>query len=258
MIQQKHELEAGRLRVKVYGSRAEMGKGAAHEVAERIRDLLDKQDYVNIIFAAAPSQSEFLACLSEEPRIPWTRINAFHMDEYIGLDQTNPESFAYFLKEAIFDRVPFHAVYFLKGTADDLEAECNRYSRLLTQFPADIVCMGIGENGHVAFNDPHVADFNDPAAVKTVDLDRVSRQQQVHDGCFATLAEVPASALTLTVPSLLKARYVYCVVPGSHKAQAVYHTLNSETKEDYPSTALRNHPRAVLYLDEDSASQLNP
>lgn len=257
MIQEKNELKADRLRVKIYGSRAEMGKAAAHDVAEKIRELLEKQGFVNIIFAAAPSQSEFLSNLSEEQNIRWNKINAFHMDEYIGLDQASPESFAFFLKEAIFDQVPFHEVHFLRGTAEDLDAECNRYSRLLADFPVDIVCLGIGENGHLAFNDPHVADFTDPLAVKIVNLDKVSRQQQVHDGCFATLDDVPASALTLTVPSLLKSRFVYCMVPGSNKAQAVYHTLNSEVKENYPSTVLRQHVHAALYLDEDSASKLN-
>ena len=257
MIREKNELKAGRLSVRIYGSRLEMGEAAAHDVAEKIRELLEEQGFVNIIFAAAPSQSDFLSHLSEEQNIRWNKINAFHMDEYIGLDQASPESFAFFLKEAIFDQVPFHEVHFLRGTAEDLDAECNRYSRLLSDFPVDIVCLGIGENGHLAFNDPHVADFADPLAVKIVNLDRVSRQQQVHDDCFATLDDVPVSALTLTVPSLLKARFVYCMVPGSNKAQAVYHTLNSEVKENYPSTVLRKHAHATLYLDEDSASKLN-
>jgi len=256
MIQQNSELKAERLKVKIYNTRAEMGSGAAQDVAQKIRELLLEQDFVNIIFAAAPSQSEFLSYLCLEEDVSWNRINAFHMDEYIGLDQKAPQSFAYFLKEAIFDKVPFHKVHLLQGTATDLEAECRRYSALLEDFPVDIVCLGIGENGHLAFNDPHVADFRDPFAVKVVNLDRVSRQQQVHDDCFATIDEVPVSALTLTVPSLLKARFIYCMVPGTNKAQAIHHTLHSEVKENYPSTALRKHPHAVLYLDVDSASKL--
>ncbi|MEO6705837.1 MAG: 6-phosphogluconolactonase, partial [Ginsengibacter sp.] len=161
-----------------------------------------------------------------------------------------------FLKESIFDKVHFHEVHYLNGNIQDTGGECERYTYLLNHYPTDIVCMGIGENAHIAFNDPHDADFNDPLMVKEVMLDEVSRQQQVHDACFSNIEEVPTSAITLTVPALLHAKNIYCIVPGSNKSQAVFHTLNSEVKEDFPSTALKVHNAAILYLDKDSAAKL--
>jgi len=152
--------------------------------------------------------------------------------------------------------VSFNEVHYINGNAEDLAAECIRYAHLLLQYPADIVCMGIGENTHIAFNDPHMADFNDPLMVKIVSLDEMSRQQQVNDGCFATLDEVPASAITLTVPALLQAHYIYCIVPGNNKAMAVFHTINGEVDEKYPSTSLKKHNNAILYLDKESAAKL--
>lgn len=256
MIQPENALIVDRLRVRIFETRERMGAGAAADAARKIRKLLEVRPYVNMIFAAAPSQNEFLAELAGQQDIDWQRINAFHMDEYLGLGPEDPESFGYFLNQRIFEVVPFHEVHLLNGKTADAAAECRRYSELLDSYPVDIVCMGIGENGHVAFNDPHVADFHDPDVVKVVDLDEVSRLQQVHDGCFDSLEKVPVSALTLTVPTLLKASALFCIVPGPNKATAVYHTLNSEIKEHYPATALREHPEAILYLDKTSAGKL--
>ena len=244
-----------KLKVKTYESRLLMGAHAAYDVSEKVKELLAKQDFVNIVFAAAPSQNEFLAAFSQS-EVDWSRINAFHMDEYIGLDKNDPERFGNFLKKKIFDRVPFHAVHYLDGNTGDPEMECRHYTDLLRTYPTDIVCLGIGENAHLAFNDPHVADFNDPSMVKVVNLAEASRQQQVNDGCFARIENVPGSALTLTIPALLKASAVYCIVPGSNKAGAVYHTLYSEVQELYPSTALREHANASLYLDKSSAEKI--
>jgi glucosamine-6-phosphate deaminase len=194
--------------------------------------------------------------LPQEKEIDWSRVNAFHMDEYVGLGEEAPQRFGQFLKESIFDKVSFNEVYYLNENTDDVDTECRRYTDLLKQYPVDIVCMGIGENAHVAFNDPHVADFNDPLMVKVVTLDEVSRQQQVYDDCFARIEDVPMSAITLTVPALLQAKSIYCIVPGNNKAEAVYHTLNSEVKEDFPSTVLKKHNDAILYLDKASAAKL--
>ena len=253
---QIREFTNNKLKVKIYETRLQMGGGAAYDVGKRIRELLLRQEFVNIIFAAAPSQNEFLSSLSQEKEINWSRVNAFHMDEYVGLDEEAPQRFGQFLKESLFDKVSFNEVHYLNGNTDDIAAECRRYTHLLGHYPADIVCMGIGENAHVAFNDPHDADFNDPLMVKEVTLEEPSRRQQVHDGCFSSIEDVPTSAITLTVPALLQAKSVYCVVPGNNKAQAVYHTLNSEVKEDFPSTVLRQHNNAILYLDKDSAAKL--
>jgi glucosamine-6-phosphate deaminase len=251
------ELTANKLKVRIYETRSQMGAKAARDVAEKIKELLlSKEKDVNIIFAAAPSQNEFLSSLSKEKDINWERVNAFHMDEYVGLDKNATQRFAHFLKESIFDKVTFNEVHYINGNAADSDNECERYSKLLSQFPADIVCMGIGENTHIAFNDPHIADFNDPFLVKVVDLDEVSRQQQVNDGCFVRIEDVPTSAITLTVPALLNADSIYCIVPGVKKAKAVFHTINSEVNENYPSTSLKRHTNATLYLDKDSAAKI--
>ena len=240
------------LNVEVFDSRAEMGRGAAKAVGAKIVELLSTKNEISIIFAAAPSQNEFLAALLLED-VAWDRINAFHMDEYIGLPANAPQGFANFLSVSIFDHANFKTVNFLNGTAKDLTNECDRYASLLSRQPIDIVCMGIGENTHVAFNDPHVADFKDQKLVKVVDLDLPCRQQQVNDGCFAHIDEVPTHALTLTVPALFNAHHIYCVVPGSNKAQAIAHTLNDEVTERYPSTVLRKHANAILFIDKKSA-----
>jgi len=232
-----------------------MGIVSATQTAERIRNLLKSNDSISIIFAAAPSQSEFLDALSVQQDIDWGKITAFHMDEYVGLPADAPQGFGNFLRRSIFSKVPFKAVYYLNGNAPDLELECKRYGDLLDEYQPEIVCMGIGENTHIAFNDPHVADLKDPQRVKVVDLDLQCRQQQVNDGCFDSIGEVPTHALTLTVPTLLRPGSVFCIVPGKNKSQAVFHTLTQTISAKYPSTALRNHPNAILFLDKDSAAK---
>jgi len=251
------ELTANKLKVKIYNTRVEMGVKAAQDAANGITALLQKQDAVNMIFAAAPSQNEFLAALSVIEGIDWTRINAFHMDEYIGLDENASQLFGRFLRDRIFDKVPFKNIFYINGNTENPSGECNRYGMLLNEYPADIVCMGIGENAHIAFNDPHIANFNDPLPVKIVELSEASRYQQVHDKCFAKIEDVPSAAITLTIPTLMSAALVYCIVPGNTKSRAVYHTLQSQIEEQYPSTILRRHGNATLYLDKDSAVELD-
>ena len=247
----------GTLTVRVCEDRRQLGIHAANAASETLRKLLAEKDLVNIVFAAAPSQNEFLAALAGDTTIDWNRVRAFHMDEYLGLAEQAPQHFSAYLKDHFFDLVPLREVHFLRGDATDPEAECRRYAELLLRFPVDVVFMGIGENAHIAFNDPHVAKFNDSRLVKVVDLDEACRLQQVNDGCFSRLEEVPATALTLTIPALMKADYLFCVVPGRSKAQAVYHTLRSGITEMFPSTILRTHPGAVLFIDKDSGSLLN-
>jgi len=233
----------------------QLGAAAAKALAQTIHDLLQTQPLINIVFAAAPSQNEFLSALLEET-IPWHSINAFHMDEYIGLDAASGQTFAGYLKEHLFEKVSCNAVYYMNGNAADLAAECNRYSLLLKNLPVDIVCMGIGENNHIAFNDPPVADFNDPQTVKIVTLDESCRQQQVNDNCFSSLKEVPTRAITLTIPALLNCKHILCMVPGERKAKAVYHTISSAVTEQYPSTILRKHDSVRLFLDKDSSKMI--
>ena len=168
-----------------FETRAALGKQAALDVAATIRALLAKQPRVRMVFAAAPSQDEFLAALRENTSIDFGRIDAFHMDEYVGLAPDAPQGFGNFLRARLFDRVPFGSVAYINGFASDTNAACAEYAQALCAAPIDIVCMGIGENGHIAFNDPHEADLMDPLLVKRVSLDEVCRMQQVHDGCFA-------------------------------------------------------------------------
>lgn len=244
------------LAVARFEDRPGMGKAAADAVKISIEKLLGQQAFVNIIFAAAPSQNEFLEALVQYEGIEWNRINAFHMDEYIGLPADAPQRFGQFLDDRLFTKVPFRSVNYLNGNAADIEEECKRYTALLKQYPTDIVCMGIGENCHIAFNDPHVANFDDPVWVKVVDLDLACRQQQVNDGCFMGLDLVPTHALTLTIPALTVSPAVFCMVPGPNKAKAVKHTLEEEISTLYPSTILRKHPNAILFIDKESASLL--
>ena len=243
-----------KLAVKVFENRKLMGKAAATDVADCIEQMLSEKKEINMIFAAAPSQNEFLEELAESG-VEWERINAFHMDEYIGLPLDAEQRFGTFLKERIFGRVPFKSVHYINGQAQP-EKECDRYSLLLKQYPVDIVCLGIGENGHIAFNDPHVAKFDDPELVKVVALDEKCRMQQVHDGCFAKLSDVPTHAITLTVPALMRAKFHFCMVPAASKCEAVYRTVHGPIGPECPASALRLCRHANLYVDRDSGAKL--
>lgn len=245
-----------KLTVKIYRDRPEMGASAAKEISAKIKEMLNVKAEINMIFAAAPSQSEVLAALVEDHDIEWNRVNAYHMDEYIGLDRDAPQGFGNFLKAHIFGRVPFKSVNYIDIAAADPEGEAQRYGELLDNNPTDIVVMGIGENGHIAFNDPPVADFKDPKTVKIVKLDEICRQQQVNDGCFESIDKVPTHALTLTVPTLTRAPYLFCIVPAATKAGAVYETLNGTIDEHCPASVLRTHDNAVLYIETESAKLL--
>lgn len=244
------------LTVNIYKTRDEMGKAAGADIKAKILELLSKKETINMIFAAAPSQNEVLASLAADPEIPWNRVNAFHMDEYIGLSADAPQGFGNFLKNAIFGRAPFKSVNYIDISAPDAERECERYAALLAANPTDIVVMGIGENGHIAFNDPPVADFADKKMVKPVQLDEVCRNQQVNDGCFATIDDVPKTAITLTVPTLFAGDHLFCIVPAKTKANAVKATVQGEIGEHCPATILRRHASAILYLDGDSSALL--
>lgn len=249
------EFKKEKLNVKVFEDRPALGAAAAEAFTEKVAELLETKEYVNVIFASAPSQNEFLAELNQK-NVEWNRINAFHMDEYVGLDENHPAGFGNFLKDRLFENVSCREVHYMNGNAPDIQEECERYASLLSKYPTDIVVLGIGENTHLAFNDPHVADFNDPLIVKVVDLDQDCRVQQVNDGCFPNIREVPTHALTITMPALFKSTFVYAIVPGAFKASAIAHTINSDISELYPSTILRRHDNATLFIDENSASQL--
>lgn len=239
------------MQVKVYPNRAKMGEASGKLVEKHIIELAGQKDEIRMVFAAAPSQNEFLNYLRNSPIIPWEKIVAFHMDEYLGLDHSHTALFSNFLKSALFDHVPMKRVHLIDGN-NTSEKECKRYSGLLSEKKIDIVCLGIGENGHIAFNDPPVADFNDNLLVKEVELDEYCRQQQVNDGCFESFDSVPTHAITLTVPALLNADFICCVVPGTRKKEAVYQTIHGTVDEHCPATILRGHWNCHLFTDKNA------
>jgi glucosamine-6-phosphate deaminase len=241
------------MKVQVYASRAEMGQAVGEAVGTKMRELLDVKTGISVVFAAADSQKEFLGNLASAPGIDWGRVTAFHMDEYRGVRGDSRQSLGRWLRDRLFDRVKPGKVHLMDGMAEPPEQECARYAALLREAPIDIACLGIGENGHLAFNDPPVADFNDPEAVKVVEIDEASRLQQSAEGNFPRPQDVPRVALTLTIPALLAAPFVYSTVPGPRKAPAVKAAVDDPVTTACPATALRRHGGAVLYLDPDSA-----
>jgi len=240
--------KVGALRIHSFADRAAMGRAAADDIANALRDVLARQPGARMVFAAAPSQAETLAALAAAPGIDWPRVTAFHMDDYIGLPSAAPERFAEWLRQHLFARLPLGAVHLMHPDPDPA-AEAARYAALLAEAPLDIVVLGVGVNGHLAFNDPPVASFDDPEDVKVVTLDATCRQQQVDDGCFPSLADVPAQALTLTIPRLLRAGRMFCVVPGDAKRAAIAAMLRGPVTTDCPASILRGQAHCTLYLD---------
>lgn len=243
------------LKVLVYDHREDMGKAAAADIFAAMQRLLAEKERIRIVFAAAPSQNECLAALVQSEGLDWSRVTTFHMDEYIGLAPSAPQRFGNFLSRQLFDLVSPGEVHLIDGM-NDPEAECDRYSGLITAAPIDMVVLGIGENGHIAFNDPPVADFADPLWVKQVKLDENCRQQQVNDGCFASLEEVPEYAFTLTIPALMSGAHLFCVVPGASKRAAVQRTLHGDIRETCPASILRRHADCTLYVDLESYGEI--
>ena len=249
-------LRKDNLTVEIFTVRQDMGLHAGQDASAVIRQAIAEKGTANVMFAAAPSQNETLSTLCADKSIDWNKVVAFHMDEYIGLREDHPSGFRNFLRRALFDHLPFAEVHLLDGNAPDPQAEATRYEKLLEDHPLDICLCGIGENGHIAFNDPSVADFHDPRKVKVVHLDRVCRNQQVNDGCFDRLEDVPEYALTVTVPGMISAKTMICSVPAPTKAVAVRHMLEDPISEQCPATILRTHADAHLYLDADAAQHI--
>ncbi len=244
------------LPVKIFETREEMGCVAAVDAAKIINKAISENGVANVVFAAAPSQDDLLENLLKQD-IDWSKVRAFHQDEYIGIDDKEPAGFGNFLNRAIFDKVNFKEKHYLLCEADKAEEKCQEYTKLLKEYPIDLILLGIGENGHLAFNDPAVADFEDPKMIKVVELDDVCRQQQVNDGCFATLNDVPKQAMSLTMSFIMSVPHAVCVVPTIRKADAVYNALMGPVTTACPASILRNHEDAVLYLDKDSASKIS-
>ncbi len=248
-------LKKDKLEVSIYSNIQEMGKAAAKFVAGKLNDTINSKGTANLILATGASQFTFLDNLQRE-KIEWNKILVFHLDEYKGISDKHPASFRNYLHDRILDIVKPKKVFYLNGDEKDIDAEVMRYENLLKEHEIDLACIGIGENGHIAFNDPPVADFNDPRMVKVVKLDDTCRKQQQGEGWFSTFDDVPTHALSLTIPAIMRCKSISCVVPDERKSQAVYDTLNAEISTACPATILRTHPAAVLHLDDAAASKL--
>jgi glucosamine-6-phosphate deaminase len=244
------------LTIEVYSDKNQLGAAAAAFVADTINRALQADGAARVIFATGTSQYEFLDALVKNAQVDWSRVTAFHLDEYLNLPADHPASFRKYLRERLFNHLPFKAVHLLDGTTADAGAECKRYAALLAEAPIDLACIGIGENAHLAFNDPP-ADFETPALVHVVNLDEACRIQQVGEGHFADLAAVPTRALSLSIPAILQAKTISCVVPDSRKANAVHGALYGPLTPTCPASALRKHTDTRIFLDMHSAALLD-
>jgi glucosamine-6-phosphate deaminase len=256
MIEPSKSFYVDHLLVEVYASEMEMSESVAKITHQYLQNLLDKQDTVAILLATGNSQIRFLEALIALEGIDWSRIILFHLDEYLGITSDHPASFRRYLRERVEEKVCPQQFYYIAGDTLQPIAECDRYTRLLENQPIDLCFLGIGENGHLAFNDPAVADFQDPAKVKLVKLDHVNRQQQVNTAYFANLADVPQYAFTVTIPMICTAKKIICLAPATRKAQVVKTLLTGNITTNCPASILRQQPQATLFLDVNSASLL--
>jgi glucosamine-6-phosphate deaminase len=250
------EFQVDKAHVYVYSTRQDTSEAAALAAASTLRSALALRGSARIIVGTGNSQVEMIDALVRSPELDWSRVEVFHMDEYVGMSAENPASFRRWVKTHLVEIVHPGKVNGLAGDAADLLAECERYAALLHAHPIDICFLGFGENGHIAFNDPGVADFHDPLAVKRVTMDERCRRQQVGEGHFPALDAMPAHALTLTCPELVRPEHLICTVPDQRKAEAVRNALTGPITEACPSSLVRTHPAAAIYLDADSASLL--
>jgi glucosamine-6-phosphate deaminase len=255
-VQVKH-LRVGTMKVEVHPSRAEAGMAAAQAAAEVLKELAQTRDPIGVIFATGASQLDTLDALTRIDNLPWDRIRGFHMDEYIGISADHPASFRYYMREKLTRKVKMKEFFEVDGSASSPEQTGREYAEKLRSADPQLCLLGIGENGHLAFNDPDVADFNDPLDVKVVHLDAVCRQQQAAEGWFESVEKVPESAITLTIPALLRVPRLIVSVPGSRKARIMRRTFEEPISTECPATTLRTHPDVTVYLDADSAAELD-
>ncbi len=252
------------MEVRVFANRAEMGAAAAADVAEAMRQVAREQGEVTMCFAAAPSQDDFLEVLSTIPDLPWDEVIAFHLDEYIDLPRGHKNTFEVYLNDHLFNTVNPATVHFMADMLGSAEEKCRHYGQLLNEAGGiDIACIGIGENGHIAFNEPGAEFFSDNLT-EIITVDETSVRQQYRDykddpdpeKRYVSLEEVPRRAITMTIPAICAARRIFCIVPALPKANAVKATLEGPVTEQCPATALRTHPATIMYLDTDSAQLL--
>ena len=250
-------LKSERLEVHIYPNSRLAGIAAAEAAAAALKDIGRLHDCIGVIFATGASQINTLDALTGTEGLPWDRVHGFHMDEYIGIDPDHSASFRRYMREKLMQKVPLKEFSEVNGSAPDPDTECKEYAAKLSSAKPQLCLLGIGENGHLAFNDPDVANFEDPFDVKIVHLDMVCRQQQAAEGWFTSFDEVPESAITLTIPALFRVPKLIVSVPGIRKAGIMRRTLEESMSTACPATILRTHPDATVYLDIDSASELD-
>lgn len=248
----------GTLRVEIHPDAQALGEAAAAAATDTLRGAIAARGSARVVLATGNSQLPLFAALRRASGIDWKRVEVFHMDEYLGIDEGHPASFRRFLREHVIEPFSIGRFHGIDGTPEHAERTMKAYEAALSRGPIDLCCMGIGENGHLAFNDPPFARFDDDRTLRVVTLDEVSRQQQVGEGHFPDLAAVPEHAITLTIPALLRAERVLVVVPEARKAAAVRRALEGPIETACPASILRTAAHATLYLDRDSAGRLRP
>ncbi len=256
MLKTMHCFQANDLSVRVANSLTELTQDVATLTEKYLRSLLETQDTVSIILATGNSQLQFLDAIARYNTIDWSRIILFHLDEYLGIAASHPGSFRYYLRTKVEQRLKPRIFHYIEGDALQPLAECDRYSKLLQQQAIDLCMLGIGDNGHIAFNEPTVADFNEPNIIKIVRLETKTRQQQVNGGYFSDLESVPIYAYTLTIPTICAAKKIFCLAGGSKKAEVVQKTLTKAIAPDFPATILRKQPQAILFCDRESIEKV--
>lgn len=252
----KREFQVDALQVRQFPNESKLAQAASHEAAKVLRAAITKRNSARAIIATGNSQAKFLEILTQTPGIDWSKVELFHMDEYLGMPMEHAASFRRYLKEHVFDIVRPGAAHYLEGDGLEPIKVIREYAAALNAAPIDLCCLGIGENGHIAFNDPAVADFDDPEPIKIVKLDTTCRQQQVGEGHFPNIEAVPTYAITLTIPTLCRVKHMITIVPERRKANAVRDALEGAIQTGCPASYLRRQSHAVLYIDSDSGSLL--
>jgi len=243
--------------VRLFGDPASLALAAAEQAAAAMRRAIAERDCCRVVLATGNSQLQFLEALTSMEEIDWNKVEAFHLDEYVGLPVTHPASFRKFLLERVIHKTGIKKYHFVEGDAADLQRAIREVSAQLTSAPIDLAFVGIGENGHIAFNDPP-ADFETEDPYLVVELDEACRRQQVGEGWFADISQVPTQAISMSPQQILKAKEIVAVVPDRRKAQAVTLCLEGEIRPIAPASILRRHPNVTIYLDRDSSSLLSP
>ncbi len=246
------------LRVEIYPELTDLVSNLVDRIQQYLQKVIDQQGSAAIILASGSSQIQLLKTLTGQSDLDWSKVTCFHLDEYLGISAEHPASFQRYMQELVAEKVPIHKFHYLNSASLEPIAECRLYGKLLAAQPIDLCLLGIGDNGHIAFNDPLVANFTDPDPVKIVKLAEKSRQQQVDVGFFPALSDVPQYAMTLTIPSICRARQIYCVATGQRKAAIIQNFLTAPVAPQLPATVLRQQPTATLCLDAAAASLLSP